>query len=271
MQAEAESTKQEEEAPEEEVDREESVAAVTMEEEPESQTAAEIVPPNRLSGRFRTLMEAAIDASSYSSEWLFQNDQSQKFDTTTLISMAEMHDNENPLDDDSVYVVLEDGSIGERPEGEAVEWLFTPSDKDDSFRNRFDGTIARNGPSTVGFFEKLDDPEILGQEKETGDIWYGMVLDRSNDIAFTQDGQEHTVYRTNIRKSDGSIQVIEEIDSNPMYMWLSKGDRVRYIPALNVYEKYDKSVDESIPCLLCGKMNSMSDDRCSECGKPLFK
>ena len=98
-----------------------------------------------------------------------------------------------------------------------------------------------------------------------------MVLDRNTDTEFSPDGEETEVYRTIVRKSDGTLHTIEERGNNPMYLWLSKGDRVRYIPFLDAFEKYDKSVDVAMPCLMCGCMNDIDNDRCCQCNKPLFK
>ena len=257
---------------------EEDVVEETVQEEPkqsntiesESVTLASTSVPNRMSGRFRSFMEATITASSYCSKWNYVGSD-EVFDTDSLIAMAEIHDAENQLDDDSFYIVLEDGSIGVKKDCEAVEWAFIPSDAESDIRDSFDEAVRKNGPSMVGFSSKINDPEVLGTEEGPGDIWYGMVLDRNTDTEFSPDGEETEVYRTIVRKSDGTLHTIEERGNNPMYLWLSKGDRVRYIPFLDAFEKYDKSVDIAMPCLMCGCMNDIGNDRCCKCNKPLFK
>ena len=241
----------------------EEEAVEIVEEEPEVDVAERIdQPPNRMSGRYRTLMEAAIDASAYCSKWRFQDEGDETYNADSLVRMAEKYDSENTLDDDSAYVVLEDGSIGERSDGGAAEWLFIPTDTDDSMRASFDSTVEKNGKTAIGFSKIYDRCE---------GIWSGTVLDRGSDLGFTAEGEEHQVYWTSIRRSDGSVFTVQEVDVNPMYLWLSKGDQVRYIPSVDRFEKYDKSIDVTIPCLECGFMNDMSSEICSKCEKPLPK
>ena len=48
------------------------------------------------------------------------------------------------------------------------------------------------------------------------------------------------------------------------------GDRVRYHPDIDYYEKYDKSNDTHILCPFCNKVNPISDDVC-KCGAPVLK
>lgn len=56
------------------------------------------------------------------------------------------------------------------------------------------------------------------------------------------------------------------------YDYLEIGDRVRYFPQLNFsYEKYDKSRDSEIPCMMCKEFNDIHNDICDKCGNPLFK
>lgn len=56
-----------------------------------------------------------------------------------------------------------------------------------------------------------------------------------------------------------------------MYDYLSVGDRVRYHPAFETYEKYDKSKDKIIYCNVCRMMNPVANDRCKRCDNLLFK
>jgi hypothetical protein len=55
-----------------------------------------------------------------------------------------------------------------------------------------------------------------------------------------------------------------------MYDYLDIGDRVRYHPALETYEKYDKSKDEVIYCNVC-RRGTRFNDRCERCKNLLFK
>ncbi len=49
------------------------------------------------------------------------------------------------------------------------------------------------------------------------------------------------------------------------------GDRVRYHPRFGAYEKYDKSKDRIIYCIVCDEMNPIQNDRCKKCNNLLFK
>jgi hypothetical protein len=56
-----------------------------------------------------------------------------------------------------------------------------------------------------------------------------------------------------------------------MYDYLEIGDRVRYHPAVETIEKYDKSKDEVIYCNVCRRRNPIQNDRCERCNNLLFK
>ena len=54
--------------------------------------------------------------------------------------------------------------------------------------------------------------------------------------------------------------------------YLNEGDRLRYLPQFPLpFEKYDKSRDEEIPCLFCGRMNPVKNDNCTFCHNPMIK
>ena len=106
-------------------------------------------------------------------------------------------------------------------------------------------------------------------------VWEGVVAEK-----FHKKRQRHrddtvdtyTEYTTVIKTDAGKKKRIIEKDSGRhMYDYLSVGDRVRYYPAFETYEKYDKSRDKIIYCNVCSMMNKIEDDRCKRCNNLLFK
>ena len=73
--------------------------------------------------RFDTMLEAAQFAATLCQGWSFAYSD-DTYDKESLLVMAETHDQENPADEDSFYVVSPGGSIGYCEEGEAIDWLF---------------------------------------------------------------------------------------------------------------------------------------------------
>ncbi|NLX90697.1 MAG: zinc-ribbon domain-containing protein [Firmicutes bacterium] len=78
-------------------------------------------------------------------------------------------------------------------------------------------------------------------------MWEGVVIQKyqkkrqrhGDDTADT-----YTEYTTVIKTDAGKKkQIIERDSQNHMYNYLAVGDRVRYHPAFQTYEKYDKSKD----------------------------
>ena len=108
-------------------------------------------------------------------------------------------------------------------------------------------------------------------------MWEGVVTAR-----FQKERQEHrrgddsfrhcTEFTVVIRTETGKTKRIVERDSRrEMYDYLAVGDRVRYYPAFDSYEKYDKSNDAIIYCNVCRMRNSIESDRCKRCNNLLFK
>ncbi len=94
--------------------------------EPIEETIVEVPKPSGDEvGRYKTLVEACNVASKYCSKWVFKGDTSEIYDASALIGMAKINDEDYQLDDDGYYVVLSDGSIGEKFEYD-TDWLFTP-------------------------------------------------------------------------------------------------------------------------------------------------
>ena len=73
--------------------------------------------------RFNTMLEAAELAVTLCGSWSFaiSND---RYDVKGLLVLAETSDSENPIDEDSFYVVSPAGAIGLCEDGEDIDWLF---------------------------------------------------------------------------------------------------------------------------------------------------
>ena len=82
--------------------------------------------------------------------------------------------------------------------------------------------------------------------------------------------QSYNEYIVLIRTEAGKKKRIVERQGD-MYDYLDVGDRVRYHPALETYEKFDKSKDTYIYCNICRLRNSIRNDRCDRCKNLLFK
>ncbi|HHU79187.1 MAG: zinc-ribbon domain-containing protein [Caldicoprobacterales bacterium] len=120
--------------------------------------------------------------------------------------------------------------------------------------------------------------EYLTNSKRT---WDGIVTDKKskNKTRRYRDGEiknyvEYTVsFCTDSGKKHYSVgRSIGDPECRLYYDYLNVGDRVRYHPQLPFkYEKYDKTYDRVIPCMLCKTMNDIWEDRCKACECLLFK
>lgn len=107
-------------------------------------------------------------------------------------------------------------------------------------------------------------------------VWEGVVTQKHKKERRQHnrdnDPTTYTEYTTVIKIDTGKEKRIIEKDSGrDMYDYLSVGDRVRYHPAFETYEKYDKSKDKIIYCNVCRMMNPVANDRCKRCDNLLFK
>ncbi len=87
----------------------------------------------------------------------------------------------------------------------------------------------------------------------------------------SSDYRRYTVYSTVFFGDDGTKRSTHEKDKRQVYDYFAVGDRVRYHPRFGAYEKYDKSKDRIIYCIVCNEMNPIKNDRCKKCGNLLFK
>jgi len=73
--------------------------------------------------RFNTLLEAAKFATTLCKSWSFVTS-NDRYDVNGLLVLAETSDSEDPIDEDSFYVVSPAGAIGLCDDGEDIDWLF---------------------------------------------------------------------------------------------------------------------------------------------------
>lgn len=73
--------------------------------------------------QYSTLSQAAEFAATLSASWSFATSD-EKYDRNGLLGIAEIHDEENPADEDCFYLVSSHGSIGFCQDGEEIDWLF---------------------------------------------------------------------------------------------------------------------------------------------------
>ena len=80
--------------------------------------------------RFDTLLEAAEFSATRCTSWSFaiSND---RYDVKGLLVLAETSDSEDPIDEDSFYVVSPAGAIGLCEDGEDIDWLFLTDSSED--------------------------------------------------------------------------------------------------------------------------------------------
>lgn len=115
---------------------------------------------------------------------------------------------------------------------------------------------------------------IAGMKKS---VWDGVVMKKLEKRRYRRDNddgssQSYMEYIVLIRTDRGKKKrIVERQRDRDMYDYLDVGDRVRYHPALETYEKYDKSKDQVIYCNVCRLRNSIRNDRCDRCKNLLFK
>ena len=72
---------------------------------------------------FNTLLDAAEFAATLCRNWSFAT-ADERYNAEGLLTLAEISDSEDPIDEDSFYVVSPAGAIGLCEDGEDIDWLF---------------------------------------------------------------------------------------------------------------------------------------------------
>jgi len=80
--------------------------------------------------RFNTMQEAAELAVTRCTHWSFVTSK-DRYNLNGLLALAEMSDSEDPIDEDSFYVVSPTGAIGLCEDGEDIDWLFLTGSSED--------------------------------------------------------------------------------------------------------------------------------------------
>lgn len=73
--------------------------------------------------QFTTLLEAAEFAATLCGSWSFATSD-ERYNAKDLLVLAETSDSEDPIDEDSFYLVSPSGAIGLCQDGEYIDWLF---------------------------------------------------------------------------------------------------------------------------------------------------
>ena len=76
--------------------------------------------------KYLTLTEAAEVAAKHCDRWHFFTAKEEQYDPAGLVGIAEVHDSEAGVDEDSFYLVSPGGAIGFSEDGETIDWLFLP-------------------------------------------------------------------------------------------------------------------------------------------------
>jgi|GEM_PF-4369570 len=104
-------------------------------------------------------------------------------------------------------------------------------------------------------------------KRNTAKPWDGEVV----DLVCRTSYKSADMYCIICRTDEGKQQKVQDYGRS-MFDYLHIGDRVRFHPRLNVpLEKYDKTHDSYLLCPFCGRQQSLSNDSCDKCGKPLLK
>ncbi|MBR1393191.1 MAG: zinc-ribbon domain-containing protein [Ruminococcus sp.] len=114
--------------------------------------------------------------------------------------------------------------------------------------------------------------------ERAANTYEAVVIDKKHDYVRhhsnddSNDMQEE--YTTIVRTTDGKKKKYLEHEGSRIiaYNYLNVGDRFKYHPQFAFpYELYDKSKAPYLCCVVCGRNNPVSLDRCQKCGKPLLK
>lgn len=98
--------------------------------------------------------------------------------------------------------------------------------------------------------------------------WDGEVV----DLIHRRVRKRSDTYIIVCRTEQGKKKKVTDYAGHPLYSYLQVGDRVRFHPRLNVpLEKYNKTRDSDLVCPFCGHIQTICNDYCEKCKKPLLK
>lgn len=104
--------------------------------------------------------------------------------------------------------------------------------------------------------------------------WDGVVVDKTYKEASYADrrtGNYRTSYFVHIRRDDGSIKKLGSTEE--LFHYYQIGEHVRHHAGTleHLLEKYDKSKDSVVYCIVCSTKNEIHNDICRRCKSPLLK
>jgi hypothetical protein len=104
--------------------------------------------------------------------------------------------------------------------------------------------------------------------------WDGVVVDKTYkeaSYADRQRGNYQTRYSIHIRREEGGVKKLSCTED--LFHYYQVGDHVRHHAGTveHVLEKYDKSRDSVIYCIVCSTKNEIHNDVCHRCKSPLMK
>jgi len=111
--------------------------------------------------------------------------------------------------------------------------------------------------------------------KKQPDLTYDGVIkfiDRSEET-YRKSGRYLVSYIA-ITRDDGKIFIYNNIISslhNDYTTYYHAGDKVRHHKGFQLPEKYDKSNDDKVVCILCGNLVDKQEEVCTKCEKVLLK
>ena len=105
--------------------------------------------------KFNSLLDAARFAATISENWHFANSD-ETYIKNTLLTLAKTSDAEDPIDEDSFYLVSPSGAIGLCPDGEDIDWLFLVGIDDEDLPSTYTESPELN------FCPKCGNPIVSG-------------------------------------------------------------------------------------------------------------
>ena len=106
--------------------------------------------------KFITMLGAAEFAATLCGSWSFATS-NDRYDVKGLLVLAETSDSEDPINEDSFYVVSPAGAIGLCEDGEDIDWLFLTGSSEDE-----DLPATLQTASQIKFCSKCGNGVILG-------------------------------------------------------------------------------------------------------------
>lgn len=115
---------------------------------------------------------------------------------------------------------------------------------------------------------------ILKQKKQPDITYDGVVKFIEKSVETYRNKGKYLVTYIAITREDGKIFVYNNIISsvhNDYTTYYQIGDKVRHHKGYFLPEKYDKTQDDKVVCILCGHLIDKEKDYCSNCQKVLLK